>query len=71
MAYPAVPSYLHTLTIPTPFPAGPVNVYLAEGDPPIRGGWVKYLLKIVDLCAGPCYSSGTLAQQVTLTVVQA
>lgn len=24
---------LHGLTIPTPFPVGPVNVYLAEGDP--------------------------------------
>ena len=28
-----VPPYLHTLTLPTPFPVGPVNVYLAEGDP--------------------------------------
>jgi glyoxylase-like metal-dependent hydrolase (beta-lactamase superfamily II) len=28
-----VPPYLHTLCIPTPFPVGPVNVYLAEGDP--------------------------------------
>ena len=29
----AIPSYLHTLSIPTPFPVGPVNVYLAEGEP--------------------------------------
>ena len=27
------PPYLHCLTLPTPFPVGPVNVYLAEGDP--------------------------------------
>jgi glyoxylase-like metal-dependent hydrolase (beta-lactamase superfamily II) len=25
--------YLHTIVVPTPFPVGPVNVYLAEGDP--------------------------------------
>ena len=24
--------YLHTIVVPTPFPVGPVNVYLAEGD---------------------------------------
>jgi len=24
--------YLHTITIPTPFPVGPINCYLAEGD---------------------------------------
>ncbi len=24
--------YLHTLTVPTPFPVGPINCYLAEGD---------------------------------------
>jgi glyoxylase-like metal-dependent hydrolase (beta-lactamase superfamily II) len=29
-----VPDYLHTLTLPTPFPVGPVNVYLAMGDVP-------------------------------------
>ncbi|HHN94398.1 MAG TPA: MBL fold metallo-hydrolase [Anaerolineae bacterium] len=29
----AVPGYLHTITVPTPFPIGPVNVYLAEGAP--------------------------------------
>jgi len=27
-------TYLHTLTIPTPFPVGPVNCYLADGDEP-------------------------------------
>lgn len=27
------PTYLHCLTLPTPFPVGPVNAYLAEGDP--------------------------------------
>lgn len=29
----AVPHYLHRLSLPTPFPVGPVNVYLAEGQP--------------------------------------
>lgn len=29
-----LPEYLHILQIPTPFPVGPVNLYLAEGDPP-------------------------------------
>ena len=24
---------LHCLSLPTPFPVGPVNVYLAEGEP--------------------------------------
>jgi glyoxylase-like metal-dependent hydrolase (beta-lactamase superfamily II) len=28
-----LPTYLHALSIPTPFPVGPVNVYLAVGDP--------------------------------------
>jgi glyoxylase-like metal-dependent hydrolase (beta-lactamase superfamily II) len=28
----AIPDYLHPLSIPTPFPVGPVNVYLAEGE---------------------------------------
>jgi glyoxylase-like metal-dependent hydrolase (beta-lactamase superfamily II) len=27
-----IPNYLHQLSIPTPFPVGPVNVYLAEGE---------------------------------------
>ncbi len=27
-----LPTYLRVLSIPTPFPVGPVNVYLAEGD---------------------------------------
>ena len=42
MTQSAVPPYLHTFSIPTPFPVGPVNVYLAEGEP----------LTLVD--AGPC-----------------
>ncbi len=28
-----VPGYLHPFSVPTPFPVGPVNLYLAEGDP--------------------------------------
>lgn len=28
-----IPLYLHCLALPTPFPVGPVNVYLAEGTP--------------------------------------
>lgn len=28
----AVPAYLRTISLPTPFPVGPVNVYLAEGE---------------------------------------
>ncbi len=43
MTLSTVPPYLHTFSIPTPFPVGPVNVYLAEGEP----------LTLVD--AGPCY----------------
>ena len=31
MTHPAVPAYLHQISVPTPFPVGPVNVYLAEG----------------------------------------
>lgn len=31
---PEPPEYLRCLPIPTPFPVGPVNLYLAEGDPP-------------------------------------
>ena len=38
-----LPPYLHTFSIPTPFLVGPVNVYLAEGEP----------LTLVDV--GPCY----------------
>jgi len=30
---PDLPAYLHCISVPTPFPVGPVNVYLAEGDP--------------------------------------
>lgn len=29
---PEIPAYLHRLTVPTPFPVGPVNLYLATGD---------------------------------------
>ena len=29
----AIPLELHLIPLPTPFPVGPVNVYLAEGDP--------------------------------------
>ena len=29
----AIPPQLHCLCLPTPFPVGPVNVYLAEGEP--------------------------------------
>jgi len=32
-SHPAVVPYLHPLTVPTPFPVGPVNLHLAEGDP--------------------------------------
>jgi glyoxylase-like metal-dependent hydrolase (beta-lactamase superfamily II) len=28
------PPYLHCISVPTPFPVGPVNLYLADGDPP-------------------------------------
>ena len=28
-----IPDYIHTLKLPTPFPVGPVNTYLVEGDP--------------------------------------
>lgn len=28
-----IPAYLHLLPLPTPFPVGPVNVYLADGHP--------------------------------------
>ncbi|MEE9617427.1 MAG: hypothetical protein V3T90_10545 [Anaerolineae bacterium] len=38
-----IPDYLHTIPLPTPFPVGPVNVHLAEGEP----------LTLVD--AGPRY----------------
>jgi glyoxylase-like metal-dependent hydrolase (beta-lactamase superfamily II) len=43
MTHSSVPPYLHTFSIPTPFPIGPVNVTLAEGEP----------LTLVDV--GPCY----------------
>lgn len=32
MTSPVTPGYLHRISIPTPFPVGPVNVYLAEGE---------------------------------------
>jgi glyoxylase-like metal-dependent hydrolase (beta-lactamase superfamily II) len=28
-----IPAYIHRLVLPTPFPVGPVNAYLVEGDP--------------------------------------
>jgi glyoxylase-like metal-dependent hydrolase (beta-lactamase superfamily II) len=28
----AIPAYLHCISVPTPFPVGPVNAYLAEGE---------------------------------------
>lgn len=43
MTDPAIPPYLHLFSVPTPFPVGPVNLYLAEGEP----------LTLVD--AGPRY----------------
>jgi glyoxylase-like metal-dependent hydrolase (beta-lactamase superfamily II) len=43
MTHSSIPPYLHTFSIPTPFPIGPVNVTLAEGEP----------LTLVDV--GPCY----------------
>ena len=33
MTHSTIPPYLHIFSIPTSFPVGPVNVYLAEGDP--------------------------------------
>lgn len=32
MSPPTVPGYLHRVSIPTPFPVGPVNVYLVQGE---------------------------------------
>ncbi len=32
MPAPTIPHYLHRFSLPTPFPVGPVNVYLAEGE---------------------------------------
>jgi glyoxylase-like metal-dependent hydrolase (beta-lactamase superfamily II) len=29
---PVIPAYLHCISIPTPFPVGPVNIYLADGE---------------------------------------
>jgi glyoxylase-like metal-dependent hydrolase (beta-lactamase superfamily II) len=55
MTHPTIPPYLHTLSIPTPFPVGPVNVYLAEGDP----------LTLVD--AGPRYDPARQALENGLT----
>ncbi len=43
MTHPATPPYLRLLAVPTPFPVGPVNLYLAEGEP----------LTLID--AGPRY----------------
>ncbi len=33
MGFPELPPYLHLISVPTPFPVGPVNLYLAEGEP--------------------------------------
>lgn len=42
----SLPPYLHLLEVPTPFPIGPVNLYLAEGD----------YLTLVD--TGACFPPG-------------
>ncbi len=55
MTHSAVPPYLHTFSIPTPFPVGPVNVYLAEGNP----------LTLVD--AGPRYDHARESLEKALT----
>ena len=54
MTKPTIPDYLHTISLPTPFPVGPVNVYLAEGEP----------LTLVD--AGPRYDPAREALEVAL-----
>jgi glyoxylase-like metal-dependent hydrolase (beta-lactamase superfamily II) len=54
MTKPTIPDYLHTIPLPTPFPVGPVNVYLAEGEP----------LTLVD--AGPRYDPAREALEVAL-----
>jgi len=54
MTKPAIPDYLHTIPLPTPFPVGPVNVYLAEGEP----------LTLVD--AGPRYAPAREALEAAL-----
>ncbi|RLC97092.1 MAG: Zn-dependent hydrolase [Chloroflexi bacterium] len=33
MNHPQIPPYLHAFSVPTPFPVGPVNLYLVEGEP--------------------------------------
>ncbi len=54
MTRPTIPDYLHTISLPTPFPVGPVNVYLAEGEP----------LTLVD--AGPRYAPAREALEAAL-----
>ncbi|MCX7682272.1 MAG: MBL fold metallo-hydrolase [Anaerolineae bacterium] len=49
-----LPTYLHPFSLPTPFPVGPVNVYLAEGEP----------LTLVD--AGPHYDPARQALEEAL-----
>jgi glyoxylase-like metal-dependent hydrolase (beta-lactamase superfamily II) len=48
------PAYLHSLALPTPFPVGPVNVYLAEGDP----------LTLID--TGPLHAASLAALEAAL-----
>jgi glyoxylase-like metal-dependent hydrolase (beta-lactamase superfamily II) len=55
MTQPAIPDYLHCLSIPTPFNVGPVNAYLAEGAQ----------LTLVD--TGPRYEPARLALTDALT----
>lgn len=55
MTHSTVPDYLHTISLPTPFPVGPVNVYLAEGEP----------LTLVD--TGPRYDPAREALETALT----
>lgn len=51
-----LPPYLHILQVPTPFPVGPVNLYLAEGDP----------LTLIDV--GPRYGPAREALERALAV---
>ena len=54
MTHPVIPPYLRTFSIPTPFPVGPVNLYLAEGEP----------LTLID--AGPRYQPAREALETAL-----
>jgi len=55
MSEPAIPDHLHTILLPTPFPVGPVNVYLAEGEP----------LTLIDV--GPRYDPARRALEAALS----